>query len=115
MTPDTLDKLTRLAQQIDDLTKQVSDLDASDEQTREIIAGIRLSLDKLIIVVFGHSEYRLEGTADRLARLEKIVEEIIDTRRSERDKLKGIQIGLAITGVTGAGTLATVITQIIGG
>lgn len=108
------ERVNQIARRIDDLAKADDAGRVNIEEVREWLNEISALSRRLEVVVLGRPEYRVTGLAERMEKLEDLVREIVDARKSERDKLKGIQIGLALTGVTGAGTLFTLLTQVLG-
>ena len=97
----------------DNLDKLEKRTDAADAIAHEVNTEIKQVLEDLTSLVYGNEKFRLKGLNVRVEKLEDEVEKIIDDRRSERDKLRGIQIGLGITTVTGIGTLLAVVAEIL--
>jgi chromosome segregation ATPase len=97
----------------DNLDKLEKRTDAADAIAHEVNTEIKQVLEDLTSLVYGNEKFRLKGLNVRVEKLEDEVEKIIDDRRSERDKLRGIQIGLGITTVTGIGTLLAVVAEFL--
>ncbi len=110
-----IERLEKLTRQADDLSRQMVKYDLNDDQIREKLAEVAASVKRLEVVVFGEPKYRLIGTAESLEKLAIDVREIISDRKSERDKLRGLQIGLGVTSVGSLVTMATVLSQVFGG
>ncbi len=104
---------------VDDLSRSVSGLqgfvDGNDANIRESLASVSIVVDSLKIMVYGSESIRMIGMVDRLENVERIVGEIVQDRRSERDKLKGIQKGLLLTAAASGGTLTAILAQIFNG
>ncbi len=83
-----------------------------DIETQATFDEGRKAIEDLKTLVQGNKGLRVKGVMVRLETLEDTVTVIVRDRRSERDKLKGIQIGLGITTLTGISTLIAVISQI---
>jgi HEAT repeat protein len=104
--------LKNTRQAVDDLRKFVDD---NDSQIRETLAKVDLKSTDLDAVIYGNARQDTPGLLKRVQTLEKLVEEIERGRAEQKATLKGIQIGLTLTGAAGVGTLITVLTQILGG
>jgi predicted transcriptional regulator len=110
--------INELKTEVDTLAKFV---DTNDANIRDNVGSLSLAIDSLKVTInnlnmllYGSGELRLKGMTERLENTEEIVEAIVDARRSERDKLRGIQIGLAITGFSGVGSLIMLVSQWLG-
>jgi len=88
-------------------------VDTNDMEVRELLNDLHLTVNNIKNIVYGNPTLRLEGQADRVQALERMVREIIVSRKAERDRLKGILYGLGITSITSLSTLITVIVQAI--
>lgn len=110
-----IEQLEKLTRQVGELSRQMIGYDRNDDQIREKLAEVAASVKRLEVVVFGSPEYRLIGTAESLEKLAVEVRQIVAERKSERDQLKGLKYGLAVTGLGTFGTLATVLSQVFGG
>lgn len=66
-------------------------------------------------VLFGDSETDTPGVLKRISTLEKLVESSADERQAQKTMVKGILVGLGLTSVTGIGTLAALIAQLLKG
>ncbi len=112
-------RVESLIKVVDDLSRLVTGMqgfvDKNDANIRDSLASISIIVDSLKIIVYGSESIRMTGMVDRLENVEQIVREIVADRRSERDKLKGIQIGLAITALASGGTLTAILAQIFRG
>lgn len=87
----------------------------NDADLRDKLGDVHLLAKGLDEVIYGNAKRRTRGIIERVENLESLVESIEDARREERATLKGIKIGLALTGLTGAGTLISILAQILGG
>lgn len=111
-------------------------VDSNDEEIREILASISGTVQSLKTMIYGNSEFRLIGIADKIQNIETDVRGMVDSRRIENisqrlteleksvgglvkdrqsllDQLKGMKIALGLMGITGGGTLITVIMELL--
>ena len=107
-------KLQTVTRQLNLISRDFEELAGNNERLTEIISGVKAEITQLEIVLLGKPEYRVVGAAERLDILENLVSEIVKDRKSERDKLKGLQIGLGLTIATSGGTLVTLLSQVFG-
>ena len=66
-------------------------------------------------ILFGDPETESPGVLRRIGILEKLVESAADERQAQKTMIKGILVGLGLTSVTGIGTLATLLAQLLRG
>lgn len=111
-TPHLPDAIKDVRQAVNDLRLFV---DRNDSEIRETLAGVSLKSTDLEAVIYGNARQDTPGLLKRVQTLEKLVEEIERSRTEQKATLKGIQLGLGLTGAAGVGTLITVLTQILGG
>lgn len=104
--------ISHLSNQLEVLSKFV---DTNDANIRELLTNMTNDVNDLQSMIHGSDNLRLVGLAERFEQIEKRVEVIEDDRRSERDKLRGVQIGLGITAGSGVLTLGTLISQLFVG
>lgn len=109
---------TELHQSITNLRDALTNLkdfvNRNDGDIRDKLGELDLKVVDLDNVVYGNNRQGTIGIIKRVENLEKLVENIEDARREERATLKGIKIGLALTGLTGAGTLVSILSQVLG-
>ncbi len=113
MTEDVLKSLQEIVSTLSEKLDHLEQLiEMRDIEVQETIAEGRRAIEDLKTLVQGNEGLRVKGVVVRLEDVEEKVQTITRERRSERDKLKGIQIGLGITTLTGISTLIAVISQI---
>ena len=66
-------------------------------------------------ILFGDPETESPGVLKRITILEKLVESAADERQAQKTMIKGILVGLGLTSITGIGTLATLLAQLLRG
>lgn len=113
VTPESLNPIN---QAVSEVRQALVDLrrfvDQNDGQIRDHLGTTDLTVKDLENVVYGNNRQDTPGILKRVSNLERMVEAIEVSRREERATLKGIKIGLVITGATGAGTLVSVLSQL---
>lgn len=109
-------KIEDLAETVGMLAKDLSGLsrmmDKNDEAIREKLAELSGILEALKTVIYGNEKYRLKGLLADHEESRNLVKEIVEARKSEKDQLRGLRMGLFLTGGTGITTLITVLLQI---
>jgi uncharacterized protein YlxW (UPF0749 family) len=133
-------QIRALFEALGNLTAKIVDLEKSfegnDEEVREILASVSSTVQALRTIIYGNQDFRLTGIADRIQNIETDVRGMIDARRNEKlserfveleksvtelvearksllDQLKGMKIALGLMGITGGGTLITVILELL--
>ena len=66
-------------------------------------------------ILFGDVETESPGVLRRITVLEKLMEASADERQAQKTMIKGILVGLGLTSITGIGTLATLLAQLLRG
>jgi hypothetical protein len=84
-----------------------------DLQITSLLDIMNSRVNDLSTLVYGNSNIRVRGLTDRVEDMESLVDRMNDERREQAATMKGIKIGLALTAVTGAGTLISIITEIL--
>lgn len=79
--------------------------------SKEGIAQLRQSVERLIVLIDGDERMDVNGLRERLEKVESRTVEIIN----QRNMLKWILIGMGLTGLTNAGALITVLIKVLGG
>lgn len=95
----------------DEASRRMLNLENTVTQILNGLEANRERIDLLEQIVLGDAELHLDGLHKRVEIVEKLLKELISERKSERDRLRGISIGLGLTGLTGASTLIAVLSQ----
>lgn len=82
------------------------------ERMNEFLATLNLRQDKNGLVIYGDSDIRLPGLLERVENLEDAVKTLVELDKSRQNVIKGIVVGVGITGLTSGGTLITVLSQV---
>ncbi len=72
------------------------------------LAALRRDVDRILILVDGDDSLGIVGLRQRMDAMEDLAEEI----KGFRSTLRGISIGLGITGVSSVGALAAIIAKL---
>jgi len=79
-------------------------------ELRAQLDALRRDVDRLIMLVDGDDGLDIRGLRQRMDRIEELAEEIDNFRAL----LKGIAVGLGLTAVGSLGTLAAVLSKVLG-
>lgn len=63
-------------------------------------------------VLFGDQRAETPGALKRIGTLETLVENMEEERKTQKNLIRGIALGLGLTGIGSVGTFITVLTQI---
>lgn len=80
---------------------------------KEDVENLSKDVRRLVLLLIGDDELEVAGVVERLKETEQELETIKDEREAQANRLRGVAIGLGITGVSGVGTFITVLTQIM--
>jgi len=79
-------------------------------ELRAQLDALRRDVDRLIMLVDGDEGLDVDGLRQRMDRIETLAEEV----GAFKNQLRGIVIGLGLTGVGSIGTLIAVLTKTLG-
>ena len=97
------------------LARLLDEVDRKNTITSEKIGAINAATHELQILIHGDSKLHLRGLAVRIEQIEKDLTGFRQEWRSARDRLRGVQIGLGLTALTGGATLVGMVAQLFGG
>jgi len=96
---------------VESIKADLKTIQTSEKFTPEL----RESLQRIIMIVDGDVAADVPGLRQRVKLLEIAVGSFQEDKKQTAATLRGIAIGLGLTGVTGAGTLVTMLIQVFGG
>ena len=70
------------------------------------------AVSRLLLLVDGDPSRDVSGLRQRIVKLEGAVESLQEDKKGQQNTLRGIAIGLGLTGITGAGTFITMLMQV---
>jgi len=73
--------------------------------------ALRRDVDRVVMLLDGDEGLDIEGLRQRMDRIEELADEV----GAFKNLLRGIAIGLGVTGVGSIGTLIAVLTKALGG
>lgn len=118
MTNDDATLRQQLSPLRDDITtvrESVAAMKSELIDTKTVAAKAQARMDSVERLLYSNPRERYVGLLERIDNVEKIVETLQDERNAMKQRLTGMMIGLAFTGVTGIGTFGAVVRLIIGG
>jgi hypothetical protein len=80
-------------------------------ELRAQLDALRRDVDRLIMLVDGDEGLDIEGLRQRMDRIEELADEV----GAFKNLLRGIAIGLGVTGVGSIGTLIALLSKALGG
>lgn len=89
--------------------------DAAADILERRVAELEERAERFSTLLDGDERLGYTGLRRDIAIARQDIEMLKTEREKQRNMLRGIGIGLGVTGVTGAGTLGTLIAQLVGG
>jgi hypothetical protein len=90
------------------------EVDKNHTIASEKIGAIQNAVKELQLMVYGESRYGLAGLASQIKTMTDRLETMQDEREALRNQIKGMSLVVKLVGLTGAGTLISVIAQLLG-
>lgn len=75
--------------------------------------ALKAEIDRIGTVLDGNEAIDVVGLRVRVRKVEGLVSGIVNERQTQKTYIKGLGAGLALLGVTSAGTLFTVLSQLV--
>jgi len=86
----------------------------SDKDRVENPISLESRISRMEIIILGDPTLGIEGLLPRIGRMEDSLSQLLQQRQEQRNLLRGIAIGLAVTSVSGVGTLLSILSKVFG-